>query len=61
MGVSTNSLAALDVRCTCGRTIFSNGVIRARVVDLLGGRAKCRCKSWVALPAEIFRLTIKNQ
>jgi hypothetical protein len=39
------------ISCPCGRQIFDGRVIKARVVDVVSGLAKCRsCKSWVRVP-----------
>lgn len=41
------------VICECGFKIFDGEVIRSRVVHLVKGEAKCRCKRWVSVPANL--------
>jgi hypothetical protein len=40
-----------SVRCDCGQTVFKNGLIHARLVDVATGTALCRsCKRMVRIP-----------
>lgn len=39
------------VRCDCGQTVYRDGLIHARLVDLATGTALCRsCKKMVRVP-----------